>query len=144
MRERSDDGGVTAVPPTPPASQPASQPTPPPEPTMGDILKSFTAREMLLMFTAGWLGGQGVIALLFTRYATWPERIVGGAELAAAILWFIPGLRQMGFGAMLGVLLIAALHQISIGQLPGAIIFYVVVVGYLALEEIQRRPAANK
>jgi hypothetical protein len=134
MRDRDESDASTAVPPTPPASQP----TPPPEPTLGEIFKSFTPREMLLMFTAGWLGGQGALSML-GHYVTWPERIVGAAELAAAVLWFIPGLRQAGFGAMLGVLLIAALHQITMGQLPGAIVFYVVVVAYLALEEIQRK-----
>ena len=134
MRDRSDNDN-TSVPPTPPASQPVR----PPEPTIGEILKSFTPREILLMFTAGWLGGQGALALL-GRYAEWPERLVGGAELAAAILWFIPGLRQAGFGAMLAVLLIAATHQITVGQMPGALVFYAVVVAYLALEEVQRRP----
>ncbi|HEY3814804.1 MAG TPA: hypothetical protein VGL66_16420 [Caulobacteraceae bacterium] len=138
MRGRGDndnpDGAPTSVPPTPPASRPA----PPPEPTMGEILKSFTPREILLMFTAGWLGGQGALAVL-ERYASWPERLAGGAELIAAILWFVPGARQAGFGAMLAVLLVAALHQVTVGQLPGALIFYAVVVAYLALEEIQRR-----
>ncbi len=132
MRARDDNDQPASVPP--PISRPPTR-----EPTIGELLKSFTLREILLMFTAGWLGGQGALTL-FAHYAGWPERLAGGAELAAAILWFIPGLRQAGFGAMLAVLLVAAMHQVSVGQLPGAIIFYAVVVAYLALEEIERRP----
>jgi hypothetical protein len=132
MRDRGDNDNPASAPPSVPR-------TPTPEPTIVEILKSFTPREILLMFTAGWLGGQGALTLI-ARFVEWPERLAGAAELGAAILWFIPGLRQAGFGAMIAVLLVAAMHQITVGQLPGAIIFYAVVVAYLALEELERRP----
>jgi hypothetical protein len=53
--------------------------------------------------------------------------------VVAAILWFFPRLRMAGFGAMLAVLAIGAVFDLSTGRSPGAIIFYMVVVGYLAV-----------
>jgi hypothetical protein len=102
-------------------------------------LRDLKPREIFFLFTAGWLGGQGALALV-GAHASWPERIVGGAELAAAVLWFVPRLKLAGFGAMLAVLAVAAVRQFVSGQLPGALIFYAAVVFYLAVEEERAKP----
>jgi hypothetical protein len=98
-------------------------------------------REVLMVFTAGWLGGQGALTIV-ARTATPGERVLGAAELISAILWFIPKLRLAGFGAMIAVLALAAIYQLLAHQLPGALIFYAAVTLYLAAEEGLRRPAA--
>jgi hypothetical protein len=104
----------------------------------GSILGVITPREVLTLFTAGWLGGQGALTMI-SRVSTGGERVLGGAELAAAALWLIPKLRLAGFGAMIAVLAVAAGHQLFSHQLPGALIFYAAVTAYLAVEEGLRR-----
>jgi hypothetical protein len=93
-----------------------------------------TAREALLVFTAGWLGGSG----LFTALNPTVEGAVRGlaaAEALAAALWFAPRLRLAGFGAMLAVLMISIVRDLMDGAPPGSLIFYAAVVIYLAVAE---------
>lgn len=98
--------------------------------------------EVLMLFTAGWLGGQGALTMV-ARTATGAERVMGGAELISAVLWFVPRLRLAGFGATVAVLAIAIVYQLLARQLPGALIFYAAVTLYLAWEEGRRRPPAT-
>ena len=91
-------------------------------------------RELLTVFTAGWLGGAGVLTLLSPHVAL-PMRLLAAAEAIAAAFWFAPRLRMAGFGAMLAVLAIGGLRELAAGQRPGALIFYAAVVVYLAVEE---------
>jgi hypothetical protein len=136
MRERGDDAVETGASAPAVASEPEAQGQ-----SVLEILKSLAPREILMLFTAGWLGGQGALAL-FARYAGWPERLAGAAELIAASLWLFPRFRQAGFGATLAVLAVAALHQFTSGQMPGALVFYAAVVVYLAVEEERaKRPS---
>ncbi len=134
LRNRGEEVEPAAAPPS--LNDNHSEPRPP---TMMDTLKGLAPREVLMLFTAGWLGGQGLLAI-FSRYAFLPERLTGGAELLAAALWFVPRMRQAGFGAMLAVLVVAALRQFLSGQTPGAVIFYAAVVLYLAVEEERAKP----
>jgi hypothetical protein len=93
-----------------------------------------TAREALLVFTAGWLGGSG----LFTAVNPSVEgsvRLLAAAEALAAALWFFPRLRLAGFGAMLAVLVTSIIRDLLHGAPSGSLIFYVVVVIYLAVAE---------
>ncbi len=98
-------------------------------------------REVLMLFTAGWLGGQGALTLA-ARTATSAERVLGAAELISAVLWFVPKLRLAGFGAMVAVLAIAVIYQLLAHQLPGALVFYAAVTLYLAAEEGLKKPAS--
>ncbi len=91
-------------------------------------------REILCLFTAGWLGGAGIL-MLFNPAAPLPARVVAAAQAVAATLWFIPRLRMAGFGAMLAVLALAIVRALIGGVSPGALVFYVAVVAYLAFEE---------
>jgi hypothetical protein len=102
-----------------------------------------TPREILMVFTAGWLGGLGALSAL-NPHASAAERMVGLAEAVAAVFWFPPRTRTFGFGAMLAVLAVAAVHHLMAGSLPGAVIFYAAVVLYLTIEEARSRqpPAA--
>ncbi len=92
-----------------------------------------------MLFTAGWLGGLGLLTV-FGHRASLPERLIGAAEAVAAILWFVPRLRIAGFGAMIAVLLVASVHHLLAGHLPGALIFYAAVTVYLAFEENRLNP----
>jgi hypothetical protein len=93
-----------------------------------------TPREALLVFTAGWLGGAGLLTSL-SGFASPAMRWLGVAQVVAAIVWFFPKRRMAGFGAMLAVLAIAALIDMATGRAPGAVVFYAVVVAYLAVTE---------
>ena len=95
-------------------------------------------REVLLIFTAGWLGGLGAITALGS-HAAWAARLLGLAEAVAAVFWFPPRTRAFGFGLMLAVLAVAGVHHLMARQLPGALIFYAAVVVYLAAEEQRAR-----
>lgn len=95
-------------------------------------------REILMIFTAGWLGGLGAV-LALNGDASAAQRLVGGAEALAAIFWFPPRTRAFGFGAMLAVLAVAAVHHLMARELPGALVFYAAVVVYLAVEEGRAR-----
>jgi hypothetical protein len=95
-------------------------------------------REMLTIFTAGWLGGAGLLTLFGPNMAL-SSRLMGGWEAAAAALWFVPRLRMAGFGAMLAVLAVAVVRDLVTGERPGALIFYAAVVAYLAYEERRAR-----
>jgi hypothetical protein len=106
------------------------------------ILSVMSAREILTVFTAGWLGGLGLLSLI-SAHQTWPGRLLGLVELCAAVLWFVPRYRVSGYGAMLAVLVVAALRQVIAGQLPGALVFYAAVVVYLAFEDGWLRPEAG-
>jgi hypothetical protein len=101
-----------------------------------------TPREILLLFTAGWLGGLGALTAV-DGSAPLPARLIGLAEAAAAATWFAPKLRVTGFGAMLAILAVAALYHAAQHQAPGPILFYAAVVFYLAVEETRLRPAAD-
>jgi hypothetical protein len=93
-----------------------------------------TPREALLVFTAGWLGGSG----LFTALNPTVEgsvRVLAAAEAVAAALWFAPRLRLAGFGAMLAVLAVSIIRDLVDGAPSGSLIFYAVVVIYLAVAE---------
>ena len=68
-----------------------------------------SAREALLVFTAGWLGGSG----LFTALNPMVEGPV----------------------RMLAVLVVSIIRDLLIGAPPGSLIFYAVVVIYLASAE---------
>lgn len=98
------------------------------------------AREVLTLFTAGWLGGVGLMTLA-DAHAPLAARILGLAQLVIAAMWFAPKLRVAGYGAMLAVLLIAAVRIVIAGQLPGALIFYAAIVIYLAAESGVMRDA---
>ena len=93
-----------------------------------------TAREALLVFTAGWLGGSGLFTALNPTVET-PVRLLAAAEAAAAALWFVPRLRLAGFGAMLAVLVISIIRDMLDGAPSGSLIFYAAVVVYLAVAE---------
>lgn len=90
-------------------------------------------RELLTIFTAGWLGGAGLLTLFAP--VSLPVRLLSFAEAVAAALWFVPRLRMAGFGAMLAVLAVAALRDLATGEHPGSVIFYAAVVTYLVIEE---------
>lgn len=92
------------------------------------------AREVLLVFTAGWLGGAGVLTALAPGM-DFPVRLLAWAEALAAALWFVPRLRMAGFGAMLAVLAAALVRDLMVGDRLGPLIFYAAVVVYLAYEE---------
>jgi hypothetical protein len=98
-----------------------------------------TPREALLVFTAGWLGGAGLLTAV-SGMASPGMRWLGAAQAAAAVVWFFSRLRMAGFGAMLAVLAITAVIDLLTGRAPGAVIFYAAIVGYLAATE--RRPLA--
>ncbi|MBS0296318.1 MAG: hypothetical protein JSR45_08400 [Proteobacteria bacterium] len=93
-----------------------------------------TPREVFMLFVAGWLGGLGAVAAL-GPHQVWPDRLFGAAEAVAAALWYVPGRRTFGFGAMLAILVVAMVRQLLAGQFPGVAIFYAAVVGYLAIAE---------
>jgi len=93
-----------------------------------------TAREALLVFTAGWLGGSGLFTAL-NPTVDGSVRVLAAAEAVAAALWFAPRLRLAGFGAMLAVLVISILRDMLVGAPSGALIFYAAVVIYLAVME---------
>lgn len=97
-----------------------------------------TAREALLVFTAGWLGGSGLFTALNPTVET-PVRLLAAAEAVAAALWFAPRLRLAGFGAMIAVLVISTVRDLLIGAPSGSLIFYAVVVIYLAIAERAER-----
>lgn len=88
--------------------------------------------DALLIFTAGWLGGSGLLAAL-NPIVDPATRLLALAEAVAAGMWFFPRLRMGGFGAMLAVLAIAMARGLMYGHAPGATLFYAVVVGYLAV-----------
>jgi hypothetical protein len=92
-----------------------------------------TPREALLIFTAGWLGGTGLLTALDGATAL-EVRLIAGAEAVAAVLWFIPRLRMSGLGAMMAILVLAILHHLLAGIYPGALVFYLAVVVYLAVD----------
>lgn len=96
------------------------------------------AREALLVFTAGWLGGSGLFTAL-NPMVEGPVRVLAAAEAVAAALWFAPRYRLAGFGAMLAVLVISIIRDLLNGAPPGALIFYAVVVIYLAVAERAER-----
>lgn len=98
------------------------------------------AREVLLVFTAGWLGGAGLLTA-FAPGLDYAVRLLAWAEAIAAGLWFFPRLRMAGLGAMLAVLAAALLRDLAVGDRPGAVIFYAAVVIYLAVEERRARQA---
>jgi hypothetical protein len=91
-----------------------------------------TPREALLVFTAGWLGGGGLLTAV-SGAASPGMRWLAVAQLIAAVIWFFPRLRMAGFGAMLAVLAITAALDLAIGRPPGAVIFYAAIVVYLAV-----------
>ena len=97
------------------------------------------AREVLLVFTAGWLGGGGVLTALAPGM-DFPVRLLAWAQALAAALWFAPRLRMAGFGAMLAVLGAALIRDLLVGDRMGPLVFYAAVVIYLAVAE--RRPKA--
>jgi hypothetical protein len=102
-----------------------------------------TAREALLVFTAGWLGGSGLFTAL-NPTVEGPVRGLALAEAVAAALWFAPRLRLAGFGAMLAVLVISIIRDLMDGAPPGSLIFYAAVVIYLAVaERAQKEPRAD-
>jgi hypothetical protein len=111
-------------------------------PGSNSILNVMSPREILTVFTAGWLGGLGLLSLI-GAHQTWPGRLLGLVELCAAVLWFVPRYRVSGYGAMLAVLVVAALRQVISGQLPGALVFYAAVVIYLAFEDGWLKPEAG-
>jgi hypothetical protein len=98
-------------------------------------------REMLTIFTAGWLGGAGLLTL-FGPHMALSYRMMGASEAVAAALWFVPRLRLAGFGAMLAVLAIGVLRDLAGGERPGALVFYAAVVAYLAYEERRGKTGA--
>jgi hypothetical protein len=100
-----------------------------------------TPREIFILFTAGWLGGGGALAAMSATSA-WPDRLIGAAQVVAAVLWFIPKLRPSGFGAMLAVLIIEAIRQVMIGAAPGSLVFYAAVVAYFTIEDGRTKPSA--
>jgi hypothetical protein len=93
----------------------------------------FSPREALLIFTAGWLGGTGLLTALDGATAL-NVKLIALGEAAAAVLWFIPRLRMSGLGAMMAILALAILHHLLTGTYPGALIFYLAVVVYLAVD----------
>lgn len=97
-------------------------------------MPQISPREILMIFTAGWLGGLGVLSALDPHDPA-PMRVIGLAQAIAAALWFSPRTRTFGFGASLAVLAVAAVRWLIAGQLPGALVFYAAVVLYLAAEE---------
>jgi hypothetical protein len=92
-----------------------------------------TPREALFIFTAGWLGGTGLLTAL-DRGAGLDVKLIALGEAVAAVLWFIPRLRLSGLGAMLAILALAIVHHLLAGIYPGALIFYLAVVVYLAVD----------
>jgi hypothetical protein len=96
-----------------------------------------TPREALRIFTAGWLGGAGLLTAV-SGMASPAMRWLAVAQAVAAVVWFFPKLRMAGFGAMLAVLAITAVLDLAIGRQPGAIIFYAAIVGYLVWTERRR------
>jgi hypothetical protein len=98
-------------------------------------------RELLTLFTAGWLGGAGLLTAL-SPHLDASLRLLGVGETLAAVLWFVPRLRMSGFGAMLAVLAVAALRGVAVGERPGVLVFYAAVVVYLAVEEHRAKTAA--
>jgi hypothetical protein len=95
---------------------------------------ALTPREALLVFTAGWLGGAGLLTA-FSPVADLGTRLLAAAQMIAAVLWFAPRMRMSGFGASLAVLAIVALRQLVTGRPPGAAVFYAAVVVFLAVTE---------
>ena len=93
-----------------------------------------TAREALLVFTAGWLGGAGLLTAL-NPAVDGAVRGLAAAEAVAAALWFAPRLRLAGFGGMLAVLVTSIIRDFLHDAPPGSLIFYAVVVIYLAAAE---------
>jgi hypothetical protein len=130
--------------PSPPSEQAAENAArasaPADHPGFMETFQALTPLEILRLFTAGWLGGQGLLAVI-DRYNGWPDKALGAAELVAAALWFVPRLRQAGFGAMLAVLAVDAVREFVSGRLPGALIFYGAITLYLAVEEERSRKA---
>jgi hypothetical protein len=99
-------------------------------------------RELLILFTAGWLGGLGALTALNAQ-VPWPARVIGVAEVAAAVAWFVPRARPAGFGAMLAILAVAALYHFTLHQVPGPLLFYAAVVLYFAVEETRLKPVGD-
>jgi hypothetical protein len=97
-----------------------------------------TPREVLILFTAGWLGGLGALTAVNPQ-APWPARLLGLAQAAAAAAWFLPKARVPGFGAMLAILAVSALYHFTLHQVPGPLLFYAAVVFYFAVEETRAR-----
>lgn len=89
--------------------------------------------EVLTLFTAGWLGGSGLLTALDSGLSG-GLRLLAAAETLAAVLWFVPRLRMAGMGAMMMILVLAVGHHLLTGVYPGALVFYLAVVGYLAFE----------
>ncbi len=107
----------------------------------------FSARDLLFLFTAGWLGGQGLLSAM-VRGADGGTIIVGLAQALAAALLLAPKTRAFGYGAMLAVLAIEIVRTLVQDDFPGALVFYAAVVIYLLAAErgrdrIETAPAAG-
>jgi hypothetical protein len=100
----------------------------------------FSARDLLFLFTVGWLGGLGLMAAL-TRGVDTGTIIVGLAQGLAAVLLLIPRTRAFGYGAMLSVLTIEIVRGLTLEEFPGALVFYGAVLIYLLAAERERQPA---
>lgn len=95
-------------------------------------------RELLTLFTAGWLSGLGALAALD---ASQPliARILAALQGLAALGWFAPRLRLSAMGATLAVLALELFAQAALGARPGPVIFHAAVCLYLATEESRFR-----